>query len=300
MSKGKHKAIGAEALFGAAFTYALTGILVREVAPMWGDKAQVSARFAVVLVLLLAYVLVRQKWQGIPKSKFAPMLWLGLVFAGMVLAFTSAIGKTTVANVLFVFYAVNMLSAFAFGSLILKESITRSKLIALAFALAGLTVYSGAILGGNLGIILSIFAGVCGGAVSLISKQLNGIDRISVLTIQYAIGAFFAAGLMLLSRDEIVRTASLKGGMLTLVFALVIILGSYLTLYGFQNFDVNVGTVIMSAELIIAAIMAYFLYNEVPRAHELLGGVIIFTGSVIASGIFDKKKSVAKQIAQPD
>jgi drug/metabolite transporter (DMT)-like permease len=86
---------------------------------------------------------------------------------------------------------------------------------------------------------------------------------------------------------------------LTIFFALVIILGSYLTLYGFQNFDVNIGTVIMSTELVFAAIMAYFLFDEVPATHELVGGIVIFAGSVVGSGIFDRTEPGMKT-AQPD
>ena len=54
---------GAEALFVAAFTYALTGILVREVNPMWSDSGQVAARFVLVLAFLFGYRLIkREKW----------------------------------------------------------------------------------------------------------------------------------------------------------------------------------------------------------------------------------------------
>lgn len=301
MSKQRHAAAtGAEALFAAAFTYALTGILVREVSPMWGDKAQVVARFALVLALLTAHNLLRKKRPAIAKGKIPLMLGLGLAFATMVLFFTSAIGKTTVANVLFVFYATNMISAFAFGTLLLKEAVSRNKLIALGFALIGLAVYSGAIAGGNLGIIFAIVAGVCGGITSMVSKQLTGVDRGMVLIAQYLVAVIFSAILMLVSGDEIIRTASLHGTVLIVLFALVIILGSYLTLYGFQNFDVNIGTVIMSTELIFAAVMAYFLFHEVPKAHELLGGVFIFTGSIISSGAFDKTKKPTSEIAPPD
>jgi drug/metabolite transporter (DMT)-like permease len=297
----KHKARGAEALFVAAFTYALTGILVREVSPMWGDKAQVVARFAIVLSFLIAYYLLRKDKSAIQKSKLPLAIALGVVFATMVLFFTSALGKTTVANVLFVFYATNMISAFLLGSLLLKESISRNKLLALSFALAGLAVYSGAIIGGNLGIIFSIVAGICGGSTSLFSKLLKNVNRAAVLIVQYIIAMLFSAATLLISGDQIIRTVSTKGTVLIILFALVIVLGSYLTLYGFQNFDVNIGTVIMSTELVFATIMAYFLYNEVPKTRELIGGFLILTGSIISSGVFDKaRRSVKPIIAQPD
>jgi drug/metabolite transporter (DMT)-like permease len=181
-----------------------------------------------------------------------------------------------------------MITSFGLGTLLLKESISRSKIVALVLAILGLALYSGAIAGGNEGIIFAIFAGLCGGTINLISKQLTGVDRNSVLLIQYMVGTIFAVATALLSGEALIRTTSVHATLLTIFFASVIILGSYLTLYGFQNFDVNIGTVIMSTELVFAAIMAYVLFNELPKPHELLGGLLIFTGSVVGSGIFDR------------
>ena len=55
MAKEKYTVKGAEALFAAAFTYAFTGVLVREMTPMWGDKAQVAARYTLVFIFLMFY-----------------------------------------------------------------------------------------------------------------------------------------------------------------------------------------------------------------------------------------------------
>ncbi len=290
----KRSASGAEALFIAAFTYALTGILVREVNPMWSDSGQVTARFVLVLLFLVGYRLMkRDKWVMTRTDAYL-CTGLGLLFALMVLLFTAAIGKTTVANVLFVFYATNMISSFGLGTILLKESITQSKALAIILAILGLALYSGAIAGGNEGIIFSIVAGLCGGIINLISKRLAGVNRNSILLFQYIFGTIFAVATTYLSGEAIIRTASIHAALLTIFFALVIVAGSYLTLYGFQNFDVNIGTVIMSTELIFAAVMAYFLFNEFPKPHELLGGLFIFTGAVIGSGIFERNKPKIK------
>ncbi|MEK7599595.1 MAG: DMT family transporter [Patescibacteria group bacterium] len=300
MTKENLSTKGAEALFGAAMAYALTGIFVREVSPMWTDKAQVAVRFGIVLFFLAIYQLLRKNRVWVPSKKLAPILFGGLLSTIMILSFTIAIGKTTIANVLFVFYAANMITSFLLGTLGLKEHVSRAKLIALGFAILGLAVYSGSIASGNQGIILSIIAGVAGGTINLINKQLTGVDRTAVLVLWFALVAALSSSWLLLSGDQIIRTASLHLSLLTIVFALVIIVGAFLTLYGFQHFDVNIGSVIMSTELVFAAIMAYFLFNEVPQAHELAGGAFILIGSIVGSGIFDKPKSSLQPIAQPD
>lgn len=290
--KQKYSATGAEALFASAFVYALTAILVREVAPMWGDKAQVAVRFVLVLLLLSGYSLLRKHKATVPKAKLPLVVALGLAFAIMVLLFTSAIGKTTIANVLFVFYGSNMIASFIAGTILLKENVTIHKVLALAFAIAGLALYSGAIEQGSLGIIFSLIAGLFGGAMNVWSKLLTGVNRHAVIVTQYAVASLLVLLVTFLSGDEIVRAASWHGALLTVLFAAVIIAGSKLVLYGFQNFDVNIGSVIMSSELVFAAVMGYFFFNEVPAPHEILGGAIIFAGSIIGSGMFNQRQKL--------
>jgi drug/metabolite transporter (DMT)-like permease len=67
---------------------------------------------------------------------------------------------------------------------------------------------------------------------------------------------------------------------------------NYLLLYGFQNFDVNIGTVILSLELFLAAIVGFVLYDEALTATEVIGGVIIFLASVVSAWEFKEPKPV--------
>lgn len=281
---------GAEALFGAAFLYAMTGILVREVAPMWGNDAQVAARYGLVLAFLTLYGLIGRNRFRVPRPKLPAAISLSLLFALVVLFFTAAVEKTTVANSLFTYYAANMIVSFVLGTLILHEKIPVSKAIALILALAGLSVYSGALLAGSLGLIYGVASGICDGVANVFRKQLIKVDRNAVLWLQYLIGTAFTVVVTLSSGQQILRHASVRGGILTVVFAGFLVGGSYLMLYGFQHFDVNVGTVIMSTELVFASVVAYLLFNELPATHELAGGGLIFAASIVGSGIFDKRK----------
>lgn len=295
-----YSAKGAGALFAVALTYGFSGILVREISSMWGDKAQVTARFGLVLIFLLSYRLWTKNKISLDRSKIPIALVLGIATAGMVQFFTFAVQKTTVANTLFVFYAINMTSSFLLGSALLKEPVSRSKFVALLLALAGLALYSGAIVGGGFGILYSIVAGIFVGAVTIASKLLSNVNRNTVLIWQYAVVVLLTGIITLMSPDQIIRTVSAHGIILTVLFSLFIIMGSYLVLYGLQHFDANIGAVIMSTEIIFGAALAYALFGEVPKAHELFGGVLIFAGSVVGSGIFDKNRHSIEPLSQPD
>lgn len=287
MTQEKFSAKGAQALFAAALIYSTTGVLVREMGYMWGDQAQVFVRYILVFVFLVLFAYHR-KTPRIPKDKLVFAAALGITFALLVLFFTMSVQRTTIANSLFTFYATNLITSFLLGTFILKEKVTTPKIIALLFALAGLSLFSGALLAGSLGIIFGVAGGLCEGVSNVLRKWLTGVDRNAILRMQYGVGTVFVGLVTLFSGDRIVRTVSLSGSIITVVFAIVLVVAAHLLLYGYQNFDVNIGTVIMSMELVFGALLGYIFFKEIPKSHELAGGALILTGSILASIDFSK------------
>jgi len=68
-----------------------------------------------------------------------------------------------------------------------------------------------------------------------------------------------------------------------LVFALLQISLGNLLLYGFQHFDVNVGTVILATELFFASLIGLIFFREIPSTHEIIGGCFIFVASILSA-----------------
>lgn len=280
--------LGAEALFLAAFLYATTGALVREMGHMWGNNAQVAARSIVVLIILLIYGAFRKSKGKIPKDKLPYAVGLGILFATSMILFTWAFQKTTLSNTYLTSYATNIVVSFLLGTMLLKESVSKSKVIAIVLCLIGLLFYTNAIFAGSSGIIFSVLSGIVGGISGLFTKKLRGVSRSAVLRLEFAICVIVATLVTLVSREQIVHNFNLFGVMITVIFALVLIAGGNLILYGFQHFDVNIGTVITSTELIFGSLIGYIFYKEVPTLVETIGGVIILIGAVIAGVNFRK------------
>lgn len=281
---------GAEALFAAALTYAFTGVLVRVVTPMWGTNAQVAVRWLLAFFILLALTHAHKPATKLTTKQVALMSANAILFALVVLFFTAAVEHTTIANTLFVFYATNMIMSFMLGSFLLREHVTLAKLLALGFALAGLSVYAQALVNGNLGLLLSLAAGLSEAACNVLRKQLRPVSRGTVLRFQYGIGTVFTVLVTLISSQPILKHVDLYHSLMTVVFALVILASGYLVLYGFQHFDINIGTVILSTELVFGALLGWLLFNEIPAAHEVVGGSLIFVAAIVTSGVFDQSK----------
>jgi drug/metabolite transporter (DMT)-like permease len=284
MARQKITLNGGEALLAAAFLFATTNVLVREMAHMWGDQAQIAARFALVWVILMIYAHFKSEKASIPHSKLLPAAVYSILAALAILFFTLSIQMTTIANTLFTSNATELFVAFLLGTILLKENLTKRKLIAIGLSLAGLALYSDSLLSGNAGLIFGLLAGATVGVCNLLAKQLKGVDISAILRMQFGLGTVFMIALTLLfSADDIVRTISIEGAVVTLLFSLVLIFATRLVLYGFQHSDINIASVVLSSQLAIGALLGYLFFSEVPAPHEIVSGLLIVCAAIIGS-----------------
>lgn len=284
MTKQKITLNGSQALFGAAFLFATTNVLVREMAHMWGDQAQIAVRFALVWLILTFFAVVKRKKVSIPRDKVLTTVIYSILAAISILFFTLSVQMTTIANTLFTSNAVELFVAFMLGTLLLKESLTKRKLIAIALSLAGLALYSDSLLSGNPGIVFGLLAGATVGVTNLFAKKLKGVDIGAILKVQFGVGTIFMVVLTLLfSANDIVRTVSVEGVAATALFAIILIVATRLVLYGFQHSDINIATVVLSSQLAIGALLGFLFFKEVPAAHEIISGLLITCAAIIGS-----------------
>ena len=289
MTKPKITLGGSEALLGAAILFAFTNVLVREVSSMWGDQAQVAARFALVWVILVVFAkLSKGKKTAIPRAKMKYAVAYSILAATAILFFTLSIQNTSMANTLFTSNATELFIAFLLGSFLLREKITPRKIIAIGLALVGLILYSDSILVGSIGIIFGLLGGATTALCNVLAKKLKGVDLGATMRMQFGLGAVFMVVLTLIfSPHDIVRTVSIEGIVATIVFAFVLIVATRLVLYGFQHSDVNVATVILSTQLAFGALLGFFLYQEVLSSNEIMSGALILCAAIIG-GIAQK------------
>ena len=282
MAKRKITFGGSEALLGAAFLFAITNVLVREMSHMWGDQAQVAARFILVWLLLVIFAQFNSKKTSIPHSKILNAVLYSVFAATAILFFTLSVQATTIANTLFTSNATELFVAFLLGTLILREKLTVRKVVAIMLALAGLTLYSHSILVGGAGIIFGILGGATTALCNLLAKKLKGVDLGAIMRMQFGLGAVFMIVLTLVfSPYDIIRTVSLGGIVATILFALILIAATRLVLYGFQHSDINVASVVLSSQLAFGALLGLIIYGEVLATHEMVSGLLILSAAII-------------------
>jgi drug/metabolite transporter (DMT)-like permease len=274
---------GAGALLLSAFIYGTFGLLIREIAKMMGDATQVAARFILAAGIIALANLLMRKALRIPRVLLLKAGLLGVAFALVVLFFTISANSTKIINSVVLLYGGSIIASFLIGTFIFKEKVTGPKILAIIIALIGLAMFSNAFLALSLGVITGFASGLMDGVANGLRKTLKAADRNVVVMYQFGIGSVFSLLLVLFSGGFVIGEISLIPVLAILVFALLLVFLNNLLLFGFQHFDVNVGTVILATELFFAMVLGYLFLHESPTLSEVVGGALIFFASIIAA-----------------
>lgn len=281
---------GSLALFTAAGIYATFGILIREMSKMFGTNSQVAFRFAIALVIVLAINTVRKSSIRLTGKPLIKSLALGISFASVLILFTISVSNTKIANSVFLLYAGSIISSLLIGTMVFKEKLTNTKILAIVISLIGLALYSQAFFLFNIGVITGFLSGIVDGISNSLRKSLKGVERHKLLFYQFGIGAIFAIVMGLIMGETFIKSYVPLSIVVGIVFGILQVGLNSLLLYGFQHFDVNVGTVILATELFFATLFGFLIFGESPTSNEIMGGILIFTASIISA--VDLKKLI--------
>jgi drug/metabolite transporter (DMT)-like permease len=274
---------GGAALLAGAITYACFGVFIRIMSTMFSIFAQTAFRFVVAFLILVAITLVTRKFEVLKGSTLVRAALLGVLFCAVVFTFTIAVTQTTIANTVFVLYAGSIVTSLLIGTFVFHEELTVGKVFAIALALIGLALYSSALLSLSLGLVMALVSGILDGFCNSLRKTFKGVNRSTALLHQYAFGALLALVILAIYPQGAITTVSIAPIVTGVLFGAALVGLGNLLLYGFQHFDVNVGTVILATELFFATIIGWAFYSEIPTGHEVLGGLIIFSASILSA-----------------
>lgn len=285
------RAKGGLALFGASAIYASFGPLIRTLSEMFGDYTQVGARMGLAFLFLLAVAFAFKLVRKLTLKQVGYSVLLGIISIGIVVAFTISVIEVKIATAVFLLYAASMVSSLVLGTIFFKESLGVQKIIALVLAFIGLWMFGDVLIALTLGVLAALFSGVCEGFGNVVRKKLKGVDKTTVLLWQFFVSAVGALLLAIFLSEPMIKDVSAGPVIALVIFAFLQLGLNNLLLFGFQHFDVNIGTVILSLELFFAAILGFIFFGEALTTNELLGGVAIFVASVVSAWEFKQPVS---------
>ena len=282
---------GVAARFACSFIYASFGPLVRILSEMFSDYMQVAARMGLAFVFLCIVALLFRRLRRLKQSQVVYALLLGIVSTAIIVFFTIAINEIKIASTIFLLYIASMLTSLFMGTLIFKESLGAQKMAALFLAVVGLSLFMSEhmALGLGVGMVSALLSGVSEGVGNVIRKKLKDADRVTVTLVQFLVITITAFILVGMAGESAIREVSWLPIVALIAFSTLQLALNNLLLFGFQNFDVNIGTVILSLEIFIAAIFGFLIFGETLSTAEIAGGVVIFTASVVSAWEFKKK-----------
>lgn len=280
----QHRVFGIASLSFAAFLYGFFPILSRLVGfdiPIFYlsvvRNVAISAVLIVLIVIFKTWTTVFTKdWRWIIARSLA-----GLVgFFGAFIAFY----YMPIGIAYFINYAAIVIGGYIFGWIFFKEQFTKIKIIALFFALIGLTLiysinYKIEYIYYSLWVIISGF----GTALwSILSKkisstysafQLNFIDSI-ISTVVVLIVSILIKETWVMPTPTTVWFANLG-------FVAMFVCTGTLVVYGFKYLEAQIGSLIMLLEVLFGILFANLFFSEIISLPTLIGGMFILLAVIL-------------------
>ncbi|EKE00340.1 MAG: hypothetical protein ACD_22C00045G0006 [uncultured bacterium] len=282
------KTLGFTSLFISAIAFGSFGIWIRLLNNEMSIYQQIVLRngFAfviAVLVVLLAKQLRNIEWNKVKKLN---LFLYALLVPLSVIAYNISMINTKIVLATFAFYVGTILTGWFAGLLFYKEKLNTEKWLSLILVLIGLGLFAYPFTNSsiNLGFIAGVISGVLDGSANGFRKDLAGKISKFVLVLLTAIGGVFVSGLMMTYFHQGVAylgSMSTTAWVVGAFFGSLLVILNYLLLVGFQNFDLSLGSIVLSLELLFALIFGILVFKEFPTSRELLGGVFILSANII-------------------
>lgn len=248
-----------------------------------------STFFIYLGTLVVAIPLLRSRFSELylqPGWLFALFIFSGVANTAFILAVIDG----QVVRVLLLFY-LSPIWTMLLGKLILDESIQRSSVVACAFALVGVIIM---LWDENFGVPfpqstadwLALLSGVAFAWTSVCTRKLQ---RVSIQTKSVAswLGVIAVAGIFLLFDQHSIQDVPVATIYIALALGVVFVVSMTIAVvYGVTHLPVQRSAIIMLFEIVVGAVSAYWLANEVMTLQEWVGGAL-----VISAAIFIARKS---------
>lgn len=264
--------------------------MTRQLAIMFGDFTQVLVRQLIITLIAFLVLLWRGEKIWISNEKRLLVIIFGLISFVNALTFTISANLIKVSNTVFFVNTGSLIGSLILGMLVFKEGFSIAKGLLLSLCLAGLVIFTYPIQldASLLGILLGLAAGLTDALSNSLKKYLKNISRMVLLFNQFVVSMGFGLLILPLTQETIIKGVSASSIIFALIFGLALLVVGNATIYGFQNFDLNLGSIVLASELIFSLIISAIFLGEFPTVNEIIGGILIMTAIVLINIRIDK------------
>ncbi len=276
-----NKQKGILALVGLAFTYASFGFFTRYLSLSFGFFQQLYLR--IFAGLIIGFFIFGKNISFSKLKKITLNEWLLLIFRGAsyyllgAALFNKAVLLTKISTVAFI-GSIPMTAILGF--LILREKVTRQKIIYIIVSFIGVVAisinnFSDFSLGlGEVFALMSCFFA----ALSIVfrkyqTKLLNNVEITQILLFFAFIFIFIAS--LLWQEGLPINNWNGSVFLIILLSGLANVLMIFFTNYGFEHVKTSIASNILTLEMFFAVLIGLLFYREIPTLKEIIGGILI-------------------------
>jgi len=287
MKSKNNNLLGFGSLFISALTFGSFGIWIRLLNKEIGSFEQIVLRNLFALIFtIIAILKLKVNLNKIKLVNKGKLIAFTIVVPLAVILYVFAILGTKISVATFSFYAGTIAASWIFGITIFKEKIDIYGLTSIIFVAIGLVflIYPFSLENLNFGFMLGLLSGVVDSVGHVFRKDLgNKLDKF-VLVLLTAVGGVLVSGAMILFGGRtltFVADLSLSTWLVAAIFGFLLVAVNFLIILGFQNFNLGLGTIVLSAELFFASLFGFLIFAERPTTTELIAGIFILIASII-------------------
>lgn len=267
------------------------GLVIRSMQD--ADNLQINLYRSIAFVTIIWLIMIA-KYRSRTMERIRGVGRPGLAGGGLLacagICFLEAITNTTVANTLFTLSAIPFFTA-ALAWLFLRESLRRSTMVTMVFALLGIGLMMLDGLGGGslYGNLMALITAFCFSGFAVIVRRHRGVDMLPTLMV---------SGLLILLFAIVMRWGDLAIPLhdLLLCFVLGGVLsgiGNALFIAASRHLAAAELTLFMLLEFALGPVWVWIFINEIPAGLTITGGAIVIL-AVVFRALVELHVSTAK------
>lgn len=291
----KNSLVGFVALFISSILFGSYGLWIRILNVELTAYQQIAFRYALGALLLFVFLGLRREKIAVSKIIGWHLGIFSLTVPVSFIFFVSSMINTKISVATVGFYLGTIIVSFILGSVVFKEKIMVITFIDFVLAIIGLFLflYPISLSTLNWGFLMGVASGICWGIGSVFKKSLQGkVSRLWLLTILSVASVIVTLPFVLAGTHPVPATLNAET-LIALVILTVTALGAeYLTIVGFQNYDLNWGSIILSGEIVFAGLIGYLFFRETLTPSEKLGLAFVLAAMTLPQmSLLVKKKT---------
>lgn len=287
--------IGFSSLVIASMIFSTYGVFSRILSHELSVFQQLSYRYLMGFGLVLVIMLIsRQKIRirkFVNRHVFLFALFIPISFYFFIRSFLESKLSVSISG----FYAGTIISSLAIGTLILREKLDVGGVVGLILLMISFLFLNNFELQiiTSIGLVWGLVSGLAYGSANYLKKVSGKYTKEEMLLVMTFSVTLIMQSFSLFAGEPMVVNLQSVTIVVLVLFTLTALGAEYLTLVGFRNFNLYLGSIVLSLEIVFTLIVGAVFFDEWPTEMEAVGIIMVML-AVVATNLPNYKEMKVK------